>query len=147
MKHEMRHELDPRFPGYVKVKSPDRNMIAKLTVKAKWERGFNQFSQESGISIISFSGLVYGGPTEEDLGDLIIKLAQHADPRSELTLDDFLRAYGMLPEAEAAQKEEVTRKAWDNIAKLEKLMAEKGGVPSDADIERLLAGDDENKKK
>lgn len=143
----MRPQRDPRFPGYVKVKGPDRNMIAKLTVKAKWERGFNQFSQESGISIISFSGLVYGGPMEEDLGDLIVKLAQHADPRSELTLDDFLRAYGMLPEAEAARKEEVSRKAWDNIAKLEKFLAETGAPPSEADIERLLASDEDEKEK
>lgn len=83
------------YADYVRVTSPDLNVIAELTKRAKGTRTLSAFARLCGISLPTMS-LVVNCKYNFPLSDGMIRaIAENADPESNVTEEVLLEANGM----------------------------------------------------
>ena len=79
---------------YRKVRAPDPQKLSELVKLARGARSVRGFSEELGVSASTISRLENGKASGIG-GDLLIKIAEHAEPASGVSLRSLLLANGM----------------------------------------------------
>ena len=85
------------FPGYIRVKQSDNELIAELIMKAKGDRSLTEYAKACEVSTSTLSRIVNNKTTSPSTDKLIYRLAEHAAPDSGVTFDDFVEAHGLAP--------------------------------------------------
>lgn len=81
---------------YTRVKDPDKDMLAELTVRAKGpKRSLRQFAEELRVSPSTLSRIVNKKTASANSDLLIADIAEHADPESGVTFEKMMEAHGM----------------------------------------------------
>ena len=84
------------FPGYIRIKEPDKNGLAELTVLAKGEkRSLTEFAKQCGVSVSTLSRVVNAKSASPNSDDLIAAIARNSDPASGVTIQQLLEAHGL----------------------------------------------------
>lgn len=87
-----RNKLD----RYFRIKSPDKEALADLVVKAKGpNRSMRQFAEELGVNASTLSRIINKKTASSNSDDLIADIADHADPDSNVTFERLMEAHGM----------------------------------------------------
>ena len=109
------------FPGYKKVRLPDRAKLSNLINACKGNRTISSFATDCGFSSPSILRAIkdFDSPISEEL---MQEMYNHADPNIDFTLQEFLDAYGMVP-VESINTEDfkpnelkITEKTTNNIS-------------------------------
>lgn len=84
------------FADYVRIKEPDKELLAELTVRAKGEhRTMAEFAEACGVNPSTLSRLVNMKNNTPNSDELIAAIAENADPESGVTLGMLLDAHGL----------------------------------------------------
>lgn len=82
--------------GYIRVAEPNKDELAELLKLAKGNgRTMKQFAEECGVNPSTFSRIANKMNRGASSDELIMAIAEHADPESNITLDDLMAAHGM----------------------------------------------------
>lgn len=87
-------DMNP-FPGCIRVKDPDFEMISALIVQAKGKRSLTEYAAACGVSTSTLSRLVNMKTTTPSSDLLIYKLGVNADPDSGVVVEMFREAHGL----------------------------------------------------
>ena len=81
---------------YTRTKSPDKEALAELVIKAKGpRRSMRQFADDLGVNVSTLSRIVNKKTQRANSDNLIADIADHADPDSHVTFEQLMEAHGM----------------------------------------------------
>ena len=81
---------------YRRVKSPNKESLAELVIRAKGaRRSVRQFASECNVNPSTISRMINQKTLGANSDDLIVKIADHADPDSGVTFEMLMEAHGM----------------------------------------------------
>ena len=82
---------------YIHVKSPDKDILSELVIKAKGpRRSLRQFSVDIGVNASTLSRIINKKTTGSNSTEVILKIAAGADPESGVTEEMLLDAHGVV---------------------------------------------------
>ena len=82
---------------YMRVKDPDKDLLAELVVKAKGpKRSMRQFAEELNVSPSTLSRIANKKTVGTNSDLLIADIAEHADPESGVTFEKMMEAHGLV---------------------------------------------------
>ena len=86
------------FPGYVRVRYPDMEVLGMLTQKAVGKgRSITEFAEACGLAPSTISRVINAKFTNPVSDGVIAAIAKNADPDSGVTLQDLLAVHGLAP--------------------------------------------------
>lgn len=86
-----------KLDRYVRIKSPDKEALADLVLKAKGkDRSLRQFADDLGVNASTLSRIVNMKTASSNSDALIADIADHADPNSNVTFERLMEAHGMI---------------------------------------------------
>lgn len=84
------------FPGYRRVREPDKDKLADIVVRAKGKnRSLTEFAKTCGVSPSTISRIINKKTIKANSNDLIAAIAENADPAGGVTLSELLDAHGL----------------------------------------------------
>ncbi len=91
-----RKKTDNPFPDCIRVREPNKQKLAELVLKAKGEnRSISAFARECEVSTSTLSRLINMETSKANSDDLILAIAEKANPESGVTLEALLDAHGL----------------------------------------------------
>lgn len=91
-----RKKTDNPFSDCIRVREPNKEKLAELVLRAKGEnRSISAFARECEVSTSTLSRLINMETSKANSDDLILSIAENADPESGVTLEDLLDAHGL----------------------------------------------------
>lgn len=88
------------FPGYVRVRYPDAEVLGMLTQKAVGKnRSITEFAEACGLAPSTISRVINAKFINPVSDGVIAAIAKNADPESGVTLQDLLAVHGLAPVA------------------------------------------------
>lgn len=91
-----RKKTDNPFPDCIRVREPNKEKLAELVLKAKGEnRSISAFARECEVSTSTLSRLINKETSKANSDDLILAIAEKANPESGVTLEALLDAHGL----------------------------------------------------
>lgn len=104
----MSDERENDVNNYIIARTPDKAELARLLRKAKGvDKNMNQFAEECETSGSTFSRIANCKITQAVAPELLVKIAEHADPDSGVQAYMLFRANGMLPKDVAERREQM----------------------------------------
>lgn len=86
------------FPGYVRVRYPDMEVLGILTKKAIGKnRSLTEFAEACGLAPSTISRVINAKFNNPISDGIIAAIAKNADPESGVTLNDLLAIHGLVP--------------------------------------------------
>ena len=88
------------FPGYIRIREPNKEELAKLVLLAKGEkRSLREFASACGVNTSTLSRIinVKSESNTPNSDNLIASIAKNVDPDSGVTLEMLLDAHGIAP--------------------------------------------------
>ena len=86
------------FEGYIRVKDPDKDMLAELVMRGKGiGRSLQEYAEACGVNASTLSRIVNKKNSGPSADRLIAKLAIYADSSSGVTIEKLLEAHGLAP--------------------------------------------------
>ena len=86
------------YPGYVRVRYPDMQVLGALTQKAVGKnRSITEFAEACGLAPSTISRIIKAKFTNPVSDGIIAAIAKNADPESGVTLEDLLAVHGLVP--------------------------------------------------
>lgn len=81
--------------NYVRVKSPDKDKLAELVIRAKGpKRSMRQFAIDCGMNPSTMSRIVNKKTAGSNTDERILAIAEHADPDSGVNFEMLMEAHG-----------------------------------------------------
>jgi len=91
-----RKKTDNPFPDCIRVREPNKEKLAELVLRAKGEnRSISAFARECEVSTSTLSRLINMETSKANSDDLILAIAEKANPESGVTLEALLDAHGL----------------------------------------------------
>lgn len=88
-----------RKTTYIRVDSPDKERLSDLVVRAIGpSRNQTEFAKVLGVNPSTLSRIINKKNSGASSDDLILSIADHADPGSGVTEEMLMRAHGMVPD-------------------------------------------------
>ena len=82
--------------NYARIRTPDKDALADLVIKAKGPaRSLRQFAEELGVNVSTLSRIINKKTSRANSDTLIADIADHADPNSNVTFELLMEAHGM----------------------------------------------------
>ena len=86
------------FPGYVRVRYPDMEVLGVLTQKAVGKnRSITEFAEACGLAPSTISRIINAKFVNPVSDGIIAAIAKNSDPESGVTLEDLLAVHGLVP--------------------------------------------------
>lgn len=85
------------FPGYTRVREPDKESLSRLVEMAKGDRSLNDFAKACGLNPSSLSRLINKKNIGASSDSVIAVIALNASPESGVTVEQLLAAHGLEP--------------------------------------------------
>lgn len=86
-----------KLDKYTRMKSPDKEALADLVIRAKGpRRSLRQFAEILGVNASTLSRIVNQKTASANSDNLIADIADHADPDSDVTFEQLMAAHGMV---------------------------------------------------
>ena len=86
-----------KLDKYVRMKSPDKEALADLVIRAKGpRRSLRQFAETLGVNASTLSRIINQKTASANSDNLIADIADHADPASNVTFELLMEAHGMV---------------------------------------------------